>query len=186
MSDSFFIRCSLERALNAARRRGIQPTLFLVTVSVQDQRLYLLRRHAPPQQYQLLHDCRISTSRFGIGQQRDSNRTPLGLHRIAAKIGGGCMVGTVFWGRKPTGLTWAGLAGAPIVHRILWLGGLEPGFNQGGEVDSYSRFIYIHGTGEEMNLGRPASKGCIQVGAKDLIPLFSILPMGSLVWIDRH
>ena len=101
MSDSFFIRGSLERLLNAARRWGIQPTPFLVTVSVQDQRLYLLRCHAPPQQYALLKDCRISTSRFGIGQQKDSNRTPLGLHRVARKIGGGCMIGTVFWGRKP-------------------------------------------------------------------------------------
>ena len=186
MTNSFFIRRSLEHSLNIARRWGIPPTTFLVTVSVQDQRLYLLRRDPATPNYQLVNDCRISTSRFGIGQQMDSNRTPLGLHRIAEKIGHGCMIGTVFWGRKPTGLTWAGLAGAPIVHRILWLEGLEPGFNQGGPVDSHNRYIYIHGTGEEMNLGRPASKGCVQVGAKDLIPLFSVLPVGSLVWIDRH
>lgn len=128
---------------------------------------------------------RISTSRFGIGQSAGSNCTPLGLHRIAEKIGGGWPVGTVFKGRQPVGFTWQGRPRAPITTRLLWLEGLEPGFNRGGNVDSQARYIYIHGTGDEPTLGRPASHGCIHVAADDLIPLFEILPTGTLVWISR-
>jgi len=128
---------------------------------------------------------RISSSRFGIGQTAGSNCTPLGLHRIAEKIGGGWPVGTVFRGRKAVGFTWKGLPWAPITSRILWLEGLEPGFNRGGHVDSHARYIYIHGTGDEPTLGRPASHGCIHLAAQDLLPLFDKLPTGTLVWIAR-
>ena len=76
------------------------------------------------------------------------------------------------------------MAGAPITNRILWLEGLEPGLNRGPGVDSKERFIYIHGTGDEPSLGRPASRGCIHVAADDLIPLYDLLPAGTLVWIE--
>ncbi len=125
----------------------------------------------------------ISTSRFGIGQIINSNQTPLGLHRIARKVGAGHPVGTVFRGRQAVGFTWQGQPGASIVHRILWLDGLEPGFNRGGEVDTFKRYIYIHGFGDETTLGRPQSLGCIHVAAADLMPLFDFLPVGTLVWI---
>ena len=128
---------------------------------------------------------RVSTSRFGIGQTVGSFCTPLGLHRIAEKIGGGWPVGTVFKARRPVGFTWKSLPLAPITTRILWLEGLEPGFNRGGDVDSYARHIYIHGTGDEPTLGRPASQGCVHLAANDLIPLFDTLPAGTLVWIGR-
>jgi hypothetical protein len=128
---------------------------------------------------------RISTSRFGIGQIAGSNCTPLGLHRIAEKIGGGWPVGTVFRGRKAVGFTWKRLPLAPITNRILWLEGLEPGFNRGGHVDSHARYIYIHGTGDEPTIGRPASHGCIHLASQDLLPLFDKLPVGTLVWIAR-
>ena len=128
---------------------------------------------------------RVSTSRFGIGQTAGSFCTPLGLHRIAEKIGGGWPVGTVFKARTPVGFTWKSLPLAPITTRILWLEGLEPGFNRGGDVDSYARHIYIHGTGDEPTLGRPASQGCVHLAASDLIPLFDTLPTGTLVWIGR-
>ena len=126
---------------------------------------------------------RISTSRFGLGQIADSNRTPLGLHRIAAKIGGGWPIGTVFKGRVPIGFTWLGVPEASIVHRIFWLEGLEPGFNRGGNVDSYRRYIYVHGFSDETTLGRPASRGCIHLAAADLLPLFQQIPQGTLLWI---
>ena len=135
----------------------------------------------PP--YQARARFRISTSRFGLGQIADSNRTPLGLHRIAAKIGGGWPIGTVFKGRVPIGFTWLGLPEASIVHRILWLEGLEPGFNRGGNVDSYRRYIYVHGFPDETTLGRPASCGCIHLAAADLLPLFQQIPQGTLLWI---
>jgi lipoprotein-anchoring transpeptidase ErfK/SrfK len=65
----------------------------------------------------------------------------------------------------------------------LWLDGLDPGFNRGGGVDSHSRYIYIHGVGNEPSLGRPASRGCIHIAGSDLLPLFDLLPSGTLVWI---
>lgn len=136
--------------------------------------------------YRLQKKFVISTSRFGIGQIEGSNKTPLGLHRIARKIGGGKPVGTVFKGRKPIGtIAQIGPEKAMICHRILWLDGLEPGFNRGDNVDTFARYIYIHGFGEEKTLGRPQSHGCIHVGASDLLPLFDAVPRGTLVWISR-
>lgn len=128
----------------------------------------------------------VSTSRFGVGQVMNSHQTPLGLHRVARKVGGGHPVGTVFKARRPIGLTWEGMAGAAIVHRILWLEGLEPGFNRNGKVDTFRRYVYLHGYGDEMTLGRPQSCGCVHVSASELIPLYDRLPVGTLVWIDRH
>ncbi len=136
--------------------------------------------------YRLVKKMRCSTSRFGISQMAGSNGTPLGLHRIVEKIGGGWPVGTVFKGRKPAGYTWKGLPFAKVTTRILWLEGLEPGFNRGGNVDSHARYIYIHGTGEEPTLSRPASCGCIHLAADDFIPLFDQLPAGTLVWIGER
>ena len=95
-------------------------------------------------------------------------------------------MGTVFKSRQVIGFTWQGLPLATITSRILWLEGLEPGFNHGGNVDSYNRYIYIHGTGDEPALGRPASCGCIHLAADDLIPLFDKLPRGTLVWITSR
>ena len=129
---------------------------------------------------------RCSTSRFGISQIAGSNGTPLGLHRVVEKIGGGWPVGTVFKGRRPIGYTWRGMPDAKITTRILWLEGLEPGFNRGGKVDSHARYIYIHGTGDQTTIGRPASHGCIHLADADLIPLFDKLPVGTLVWIVKN
>ena len=114
-----------------------------------------------------------------------SNCTPLGLHRVAEKIGGGWPAGTVFKAREPIGYTWKGMPDAKITTRIMWLEGLEEGFNRGGNVDSHQRYIYIHGTGDQTSIGRPSSCGCVHVADKDLIPLFNIIPGGTLVWIER-
>jgi len=129
---------------------------------------------------------RCSTSRFGIGQAEGSNCTPLGLHRIAEKIGGGWPIGTVFKSRRPIGYTWQGMPKARITTRILWLEGLQPGFNRGGKVDSHARYIYIHGTGDETTIGRPDSCGCTHLAVDDLVPLFDKLPAGTLVWISER
>lgn len=143
------------------------------------------RSISPAPGWKFLRTVRCSTSRYGIGQQEGSNRTPLGLHRIAEKIGGGWPIGSVFKSRTRIGFTWKGLPHATITNRILWLEGLEPGFNRGGDMDSHRRYIYIHGTGDEPTLGRPASCGCIHLSAADLIPLFDHLPTGTLVWISE-
>jgi hypothetical protein len=72
-----------------------------------------------------------------------------------------------------------------IAHRILWLEGLEPGFNRGGNVDTFRRYVYIHGFGDESTLGRPASCGCLHLAASDLMPLYERVPVGTLVWISE-
>ena len=186
----------------ACRRWHVRPTKFVLIASLAKQRLWLFERRqrrsvAGPtsanggahglfcngSEYQFRRCFLSSTSRFGAGQQSGSNRTPLGLHRIAEKIGAGQPIGTVFESRQPVGLTWQGRPEAAIAHRILWLEGLEPGFNQGENWDSHSRYIYIHGLGNEPSLGQPSSRGCIHLAAADLLPLFDRVPMGSLVWI---
>ena len=73
---------------------------------------------------------------------------------------------------------------ATIVHRILWLRGLEPGFNAGGNVDSFGRYIYLHGVGDESTIGRPASCGCIHMTANDLLPFYNRIPLDTLVFIE--
>ena len=158
----------------------------MLLVNVRTQRMELVQ----PSSNFTAPDClvrktfRISTSRFGIGQTENSNRTPLGLHRVAQKAGGGWPVGTVFKSREMVGYTWQGQSGAVITNRILWLEGLEPGFNRGEGVDTFARYIYIHGTGDEPALGRPASHGCIHLSGADLLPLYDFLPCGTLVWIN--
>jgi lipoprotein-anchoring transpeptidase ErfK/SrfK len=157
--------------------------VLAVSVSKQAMRLFEVRPGAQRRTVFFRRQFRVSTSRFGTGQQSGSNRTPLGLHRVAEKIGGGYPPGTVFESRRAVGFTWQGKPGAPIAHRILWLEGLEPGFNRGGNVDSHARYIYIHGLGDEPTLGRPASRGCIHMAGADLMPLFDRVPSGTLVWI---
>ena len=176
----------------ALRRCGVRPTRWLLIVSINRQRLRVLEQtvRVPPTAffpcYQRRWEHLISTSAWGVGQTVNSNQTPLGLHRVARKIGGGQPIGTVFRSRQPVGRTWQGLPQGAIVHRIFWLEGMEPGFNRGGEVDTFRRYIYIHGFGDETTLGRPNSHGCVHLAAKDLIPLYDYLPAGTLVWIARE
>ena len=127
-----------------------------------------------------------STAINGTGQQAGSFQTPLGLHRVCEKIGDNEPVGTVFKGRQPIRRDGKGDPTAMITDRILWLEGLEPGFNSGCEVDSRQRYIYIHGIGDESRLGQPNSQGCIHLGAADLLPLFDTIPEGTLVLITEN
>lgn len=168
------------------RRNGVAPTRFALLASVAKQRLSLFERANGEGDYLFCRTYVTSTSRFGIGQVMHSNRTPLGLHRIARKAGGGWPIGTAFKARQPIGTTWQGMPTAEITHRILWLEGLEPGFNRGGEVDTFRRYIYIHGFGDETTLGRPMSCGCLHLAAADLMPLYEKLPVGTLVWIGER
>lgn len=179
-----------EKFFWACRRHYVALTRWCLVVSVQPQRMFLFKRNSEATNasmrpiYQLQKQYVISTSRFGVGQQSGSNQTPLGLHRIAEKIGRGHPIGTVFSSRLPIGLTWQGMPDASIVHRIFWLDGLEPGFNRGGQVDTHARYVYIHGYGDELTLGKPKSCGCVHLAAADIIPLSEKLPSGTLVWIQ--
>jgi hypothetical protein len=178
-------------ALLALRRLGLRSSRFLLTVSVAAQRMRLFEKarlqwgFGRTPRYEFRRQFLASTSAFGTGQRLNSNQTPLGLHRVARKVGAGHPIGTVFRGRQAVALTWQGQPEAVIVHRIFWLEGLEPGFNRGGEVDSFRRYIYIHGFGDETTLGRPVSLGCLHLAAADLLPLFDLLPIGTFVWIGR-
>ena len=164
--------------LATCQKLGVAPTRYILTVNVAAQTLSLFADGTFVKKF----PC--STSRFGIGQMEGSNRTPLGLHRIAEKIGGGEPVGTVFQSREIVGHTsQPKFADAKITTRILWLEGLEPGLNQGTNVDSHERYIYIHGTANQATIGEPASCGCIHLADADLILLFDLLPAGTLVWI---
>ena len=170
----------------AMRRSEVRPTPNVLYVSVLRQQLAWFQRFDNALLYSRRRRFVISTSKFGIGQQENSNQTPLGLHRVACKIGRCAPMGTVFRSRVPVGLTWEGMPEAAIVHRILRLEGLESGINRGGNVDSFRRYIYIHGFTDEATLGRPASHGCIHMGASDLLPLFDKIDEGTLVYISAH
>jgi L,D-transpeptidase catalytic domain len=168
----------LSNFFSSCKKHGIEPTQFALAVNVADQTVSLF------EQNKFVKRLSCSTSRFGIGQIEGSNQTPLGLHRIAEKIGAGERAGTVFKARKVAGHTsQPEFADAKITTRILWLDGLEPGLNRGGNVDSHARYIYIHGTADQSSIGKPASCGCIHLADADIIPLFNLLPSGTLVWI---
>ncbi len=177
--------------LRSCEKNKIAPTQYLFAVSVADQTVSLFENNSKPPQlavdhYKFVKKFTCSTSRFGIGQVEGSNRTPLGLHRIAEKIGAGEPAGTVFKARQVVGHTsQPEFAAAKITTRIMWLEGLEPGFNRGGNVDTHARYVYIHGTADQASLGRPDSCGCIHLSDADLIPLFDLLPSGTLVWISE-
>jgi hypothetical protein len=174
---------SLEGFFGACQKRAVNPTRFALIISIAEQIVLLFENSSASWRLGGKFPC--STSRFGIGQLEGSNCTPLGLHRIAEKIGAGERAGTVFKSRQIIGHTsQPEFADAKITTRILWLEGLEPGFNRGGNVDSHDRYIYIHGTADQKSIGKPASCGCIHLADADLIPLFDLLPVGALVWIS--
>ncbi|OIQ00179.1 MAG: L,D-transpeptidase [Zetaproteobacteria bacterium CG2_30_46_52] len=126
----------------------------------------------------------ISTAALGVGNALGSYQTPLGKHRLFACIGGGYPKGTIFVGREPVGLFEPSLVDEDkdwILTRILWLEGLEEGYNKGGDVDTKARYIYIHGTNEEGKIGTPASHGCIRMRNDDVLDLFEHVAEGEVV-----
>jgi len=127
----------------------------------------------------------VSTSRHGAGEQNGSFCTPRGAHVIRARIGAGQPLNTVFVRRRPTGEIWtpelySRFPGRDwILTRILWLSGCEPGRNRWGEVDTMRRYIYIHGTHEFAELGKPGSIGCVRMANRDILELFDRVPAGT-------
>nr|CAA6821041.1 MAG: ErfK/YbiS/YcfS/YnhG family protein [uncultured Thiotrichaceae bacterium] len=132
----------------------------------------------------------ISTAAAGLGSQSGSYQTPPGVHRIKERYGDNAVPGAIFKARQDTGcvaeiLTEPGARSDTdnVTSRILWLDGLQPGINQGGDVDSFERYIYIHGTDEEGRLGQPASHGCIRMRNLDVIDLYERVGIDTLVVI---
>jgi hypothetical protein len=160
------------RYLARARARGLAPDGRLIVVSVPDQKLALLAPSLPPRIYA------VSTSKWGVGARQDSRQTPLGWHRITDWIGAQARPGQAFVAREPTSEVlpperWRStLLTDYVLTRILWLDGLEAGINRGADIDSRSRFIYLHGTNQEHLLGQRASHGCIRLANRDVMELF--------------
>ena len=155
-----------------------------IRVSLGAQRLDLVAGRT------VLKSYRVSTSRYGAGEQANSYRTPRGRHAIHAKIGGGQPPGTVFRGRRVTGEIYSDELASQrpdrdwVLSRILWLSGTEAGKNCDGDVDTLLRYIYIHGTPARQALGTPASIGCIRMSDEDVIELFDMVSPGTVVDIQ--
>lgn len=163
---------------------GLPSAEHCIIVSVDQQKLWFLgpgvRREWP-----------VSTARAGVGQLEGSNRTPLGMHRVKEKIGDGARKGTVFRARVDVGEVWTDRPDNPdnlITTRILRLDGLEEGFNRGQDahgavVDTFRRYVYIHGTNQHAALGTPNSHGCVLLSDDAVLELFSLSPVGTPVLI---
>jgi hypothetical protein len=164
-------------------RLGIKPADRVLVVRIGTQTLQFYRNSLPVKSYV------ISTSLRPPSNLKDSLGTPRGLHTIAERIGGGQPPGMVFKSRVPTGHHFSEYGDEEnarsnlITTRILWLRGLEPGFNAGGNVDSYERYVYIHGTNHEDKLGQPQSGGCVLVEARELIEIYDEVRTGDHVLI---
>jgi lipoprotein-anchoring transpeptidase ErfK/SrfK len=157
---------------------GKRPVRFLL-VDVDKQELSIIHNGTTGKTYS------ISTSRFGIGNRRNSCKTPPGIHRIAERYGAGAPLGLIFKDRKDTGRNWKP-GDAPrdyVLTRILRLQGLEPGINKGPGIDSYKRFIYIHGTSHENEVGTPLSHGCVVMKNRQVVDLFGRTRVGTIVAI---
>lgn len=131
----------------------------------------------------------ISSAKNGVGEQNGSFRTPRGRHVVRAKIGAGQPVNTVFVERRPTGETYTPELARQnpgrdwILTRILWLSGLERGYNRLGKVDTMRRAIYIHGSPDTADMGKPGSRGCIRMHNRDIVELFDLVPVRTVVEI---
>ncbi len=151
----------------------MQKSRLHIQVSVRDQELKLRRGRKIIRRYP------VSTSRFGLGSEKGSHKTPLGQFRVSDKIGDAMPPGTIFVGRIPL------QPDDPlpptedlVLSRILWLDGVEP-----HNANTRSRFIYIHGTRHEDKIGEPDSHGCIRMRNADVIELFDLVDVDTPVTI---
>jgi len=173
----------MEQVTKTCARLGIKPAARILTVRLATQTLQFFRDG------KLVRSYAVSTSRRPPSNVKDSLGTPRGLHEIAERIGDGQPPGMVFKSRVPTGRHFAELPDAGtndnlITTRILWLRGLEPGVNRGGDVDTYERYVYIHGTNHEDRLGERLSAGCVLMRNLDIIELYDQVRAADQVLIS--
>ena len=154
-----------------------------IDIEISSQRLFLKENG------QIIRSYPVSSSSFGEGQIENSFKTPYGKHKIKTKIGTNVNKNDFFISRQHISQS-ANIIHDPIdseddfiTSRIMWLEGAEEGFNRGGSVDSFKRYIYIHGTHEEGLIGQKASHGCIRMFNHDVIELFKLVSEGTLVTI---
>ena len=184
---AFILQMEQDAPLQATRanlRHYGQPWIL---VGVRSQSLTLFDEWGRQQQHYI-----VSTARRGLGEQVNSYQTPRGWHHVCEKLGAGAEANTIIFRRRVT--PWKYTAELHqqypdkdwILTRILWLCGDEPGRNQGGNVDSYDRAIYLHGAGEHVAFGTPTSLGCVRMKNPDIIQLFDQTPNGIDVLIDEN
>jgi lipoprotein-anchoring transpeptidase ErfK/SrfK len=154
-----------------------------IEISIPEQSLKLFDDEREVRRYS------VSTSRNGPGERQGSFCTPRGEHIVRAKIGAGQPARTVFINRRPTGEIWTPELAERfpgrdwILTRVLWLSGCEPGRNRLGDVDTMRRYIYIHGSPDAVEMGKPGSIGCIRMRNRDVAELFERVPAGTQVSI---
>ncbi len=152
-----------------------------INVDISQQRMYLFNQN------KLVKSYPVSTSSFGEGQIENSFKTPLGKHVISELFGTNVDKNEIFVNRTLINRKATIIDNSIdtdndfITSRIMWLKGLEDGKNLGGNVDSYSRYIYIHGTQEEGLIGKKASHGCIRLFNHDVIELYELIEEGTTV-----
>jgi len=170
----------IRRVYEKIKRHLADPQELFVVVSIEKQRLFVCSRAA------IIERFDASSSRFGNGIRENSYKTPPGLHRIKQIIGSGAPAGRIFKDRIDTGTNWdSGPAQDNLIlTRILRLEGVEQGINMGPGVDSYERFIYIHGTNKEYLIGTPMTHGCVCLRNHDIIRLCETVREGTFVFID--
>lgn len=158
-----------------------------IEVGVHSQQLALYdERGVPVRQYV------VSTASKGVGERVNSYQTPRGWHKVCERIGDGVARDTIIYRRQITPWLYTPQLHAEyptkdwILTRILWLCGQEPGVNQGGDVDSYDRAIYLHGAGEHVAFGTPTSRGCVRMRGDDIIDLYDITANGIDVFINEN
>jgi len=147
-----------------------------IEIDVAKQRLRLLDGS------KVLKEYSVSTATKGVGEKNGSFCTPRGRHIVRAKIGAGQPPNAVFVRRRPTGEIWSPELGAKypgrdwMLTRILWLSGCEPGKNRLGDVDTMRRYIYLHGSPDIAQMGKPGSIGCVRMRNRDIVELFDLVP----------
>jgi lipoprotein-anchoring transpeptidase ErfK/SrfK len=173
----------IDRVNNYCEEKKRETYDEILFVSVKEQKMYHIVENTIVKAYL------VSTAKKGVGNQKNSDMTPNGLHYIKEKHGGktpqnGRMIGRVFYGQIATIYSDTTSSKTDdITSRILWLSGMEKDINKGGNVDSYNRYIYIHGTSEEGKIGTPASHGCIRMLNTDVIELYAKIKIGVKVLI---
>jgi hypothetical protein len=175
----------LKQANETCARLGIKPGERILVVRIGTATLQFYRGGV------LVRSYAISTSKRPPSNVKNSLGTPRGLHEIAERIGAGQPPGMVFKSRAPTGRHFSEVStldpdqaeNTLITSRILWLRGLEPGVNRDGEVDTYERYVYVHGTNLEDRIGEPLSAGCVLMRNLDIVELYEEVRAGDLVFI---
>ena len=159
--------------------------MLTLEVYIGAQKMVVLENQTCVQEYL------ISTAKNGAGETYGSEQTPRGWHVIRAKIGANCPLNTVFIERRPTGELYQPEFRTRfperdwILTRIFWLSGLEQGKNRLGKVDTMRRYIYIHGTPDDVRMGAPGSRGCIRMRNENIIDLFECIPVGTRLLIKE-